>query len=123
MRIHTICTEHGTTALVGSGTLLSELECVVCVRIADEAYQASQRPCCSRANIDCCGHDDEDAYRPLFDVAITTTSPGYCGDAFHADAVAHRRERFEHYRALGEDHADAAALAAADMRAFLVVSF
>lgn len=79
MRIHTICTEHGTTALVGPGSLLSELECVVCVRRADEAYQTSLRPCCSRANIDCCGHEDpSEYYQPLFDYAIYVESPNYC---------------------------------------------
>lgn len=79
MRVHTICKEHGTTALVGPGTLLGELECVVCVRISDEAYEVSRRPCCSRANIDCCGHDDyadEFADEPSFNIAIT--SPNFC---------------------------------------------
>jgi hypothetical protein len=83
MRIHIICKQHGTIAFVGQGTLLSELECVVCVRIQDEEYEASRRPCCSRANIDCCGHDDEDSYRPLFDLAVTIFSPGFC-DVDHA---------------------------------------
>ncbi len=35
MRLHTICVQHHATALVGPGTLLSELECVTCVAIAD----------------------------------------------------------------------------------------
>lgn len=123
MRIHTICQEHGTTALVGPGSLLSELECVACVAKQDAAYEASRRPCCSRANIDCCGHDEDEALRPLFDYALTIDSPGYCGDAFHTDAVRHRAERVEHYRSLGEDYTDATMLAYADFRAFLTVSF
>lgn len=75
MRIHTICKEHGTIALVGRGTLISELECVVCVRIADEEYEASRRPCCSRMNVDCTGHgpDEDDA---IFYLEIT--SPNFC---------------------------------------------
>jgi hypothetical protein len=81
MRIHTICTKHGTTALVGPGTLLDELECVVCVRIADEAHAASQYPCCSRANIDCCGHGDDFQDPPALFVEIA--SPNYC-DRDHA---------------------------------------
>ncbi len=35
MRTHLICREHKTTALVGPGTLIEELECVTCVAIAD----------------------------------------------------------------------------------------
>jgi hypothetical protein len=33
-------------------------ECPRCIVERDEAYEASRRPCCSRMNIDCCGHDD-----------------------------------------------------------------
>jgi hypothetical protein len=88
MRVHTICKTHKTTALVGPGSLLSELECVVCVAISDEQYAASRRPCCSRANIDCCGHDDEYAAEfadePSFGVAIE--SPNYCDRNQAADA-------------------------------------
>lgn len=75
MRIHAICAQHGTTALVGPGTLLDELECIVCVAIQDEDYENRRRPCCSRANIDCCGHDDY-ADEPNF--MVTIESSNYC---------------------------------------------
>jgi hypothetical protein len=77
MRIHTICAEHGTTALVGPGSLLNEYECVVCVAISDQAYAESRRPCCSRANVDCCGHDDDD-YEP-YPLLASIDSPNFCG--------------------------------------------
>lgn len=35
MRVHTICETHKTTAIVGPGTPLSELECVTCIAIQD----------------------------------------------------------------------------------------
>lgn len=35
MRTYLICREHKTTALVGPGTLIEELECITCVAIAD----------------------------------------------------------------------------------------
>lgn len=74
MRVHTICTTHRTTALVGPGTLLGELECVVCIAEQDEANR--WRPCCPAMNTTCCGHDD---WQPtVFFVEIL--SPGYCND-------------------------------------------
>lgn len=45
----------------------------------DEPFEPESqpwRPCCSRANIDCCGHDDYD-YGPKW-TGIEITSPGYC---------------------------------------------
>jgi hypothetical protein len=84
MRVHTICKTHKATALVGPGSLLSELECVVCVAISDEQYAASRRPCCSRANIDCCGHEDDYDPRSL---NVEILSPNYC-DRDHAAEAA-----------------------------------
>ncbi len=84
MRIHTICKTHQTTALVGPGTLIEELECVVCVRIADEAYAASGRPCCSRAAIDCCGHDD---YEEPYGLYVEIESPNFCNRDHAAEAA------------------------------------
>lgn len=82
-RMHTVCTQHRFAVLVGPGTLLGELECIRCIAIADEAYAMSRRPCCSRANIDCCGHgpDQDDL---TFHVEIT--SPDFC-NVDHAAVV------------------------------------
>lgn len=41
-----------------------------------EPEPAPWRPCCSRANIDCCGHEDEN-YGPKWG-GVTITSPGFC---------------------------------------------
>ena len=72
MRIHTICQTHKTTALVGPGSLLSELECVVCIAEYDESNRWA--PCCSAYNTTCCGHDD---WEPeVFYVEMT--SPNFC---------------------------------------------
>lgn len=74
MRVHLICAKHQTTALVGPGTPLSELECVTCIAEHDDARWT---PCCAAANTTCCGHDD---WEPeVFYVEIL--SPGYCNDA------------------------------------------
>lgn len=56
MRVHLICKTHGTTALVGPGSLLDELECVVCIAAEEAANE--WRPCCPHMNTTCCGHDD-----------------------------------------------------------------
>jgi hypothetical protein len=77
MRVHTICKRHGTTALVGRDSLISELECVVCIAEQDERRWT---PCCSAYNTTCCGHDDY-ADEPSFQVMIL--SPNYC-DVNHA---------------------------------------
>jgi hypothetical protein len=47
----------------------------VCVELEDAEYAAARRPCCSRANIDCCGHgpDEDDA---IFYLELT--SPDFC---------------------------------------------
>lgn len=76
MRVHLICATHRTTALVGPGSLLNELECVACIAIIDSQ---TWRPCCSRANIDCCGHDDGG---PLWS-GLEIESPDFC-DSGHA---------------------------------------
>lgn len=80
MKVHTICKKHKTTALVGPGTLLSELECITCINEYDEANR--WRPCCPQMNTTCCGHDDY-ADEPSFQVRID--SPNYCD-------VDHERE-------------------------------
>lgn len=72
MRIHLICAQHQTTALVGRGTPLTELECVTCIAERDEAW----RPCCPAANTTCCGHDDWEPYVWF----VELTSPNYCND-------------------------------------------
>lgn len=83
MRIHIVCQTHGTVALVGPGTPLEELECVACIRIADEEYAASRRPCCSRANIDCCGHGPSEDDLAFY---LELTSPNFC-DIDHVAAL------------------------------------
>jgi hypothetical protein len=80
MRVHLICPTHNTTALVGPGTLISELECVVCIEEQDEAN--AWRPCCSRANTTCCGHDD---YADESSFQVRIDSPNFCD-------VDHERE-------------------------------
>lgn len=83
MKVHTICRKHRTTALVGPGTLLSELECVACIAEQDaEQHEANRwRPCCPQMNTTCCGHDDQDP--SVFLVEII--SPDFCN-------VDHERE-------------------------------
>ena len=78
MRTHIVCKIHAFAVLVGPGTPLEELECPKCIEIADAEYAAARRPCCSRANIDCCGHgpDEDDA---IFYLEIS--SPDYCDPA------------------------------------------
>jgi hypothetical protein len=82
MRVHTICETHGTTALVGPGTLISELECVTCIAEQDEANR--WRPCCPQMNTTCCGHDD---WEPVV-FYVEIVSPDYCD-------VDHERESAE----------------------------
>lgn len=75
MVTRTICTRHDFHAFVGSAVqfALDYYECPSCVREQDADYERRQWPCCSRANIDCCGHDDEP--QPWL---ITITSPCFC---------------------------------------------
>ncbi len=86
----TICRKHNFAATVGSNVqfALDYYECPTCVREQDRAYAASQRPCCSRMNIDCCGHD-EDNYdsedQPSF--SLTITSANYCDHRVGSDGA------------------------------------
>jgi len=54
-----ICQRHNFTATVGAAVAfaLDYYECPACVAIQDADYEARRRPCCSRYNIDCCGHN------------------------------------------------------------------
>lgn len=78
MKVHIICKKHRVTALVGPGTLLSELECVTCIAEQDEANRWA--PCCSAMNTTCCGHGDD---QELYVFLVQITSPDYC-DVDHA---------------------------------------
>lgn len=81
-----ICQRHGFSATVGRGVqfALDYYECPECVREQDEEYAASFRPCCSRANVDCVGHDDYDFNGPMWSVEIL--SPDFCD---HIDYPGH----------------------------------
>jgi len=47
-------------------------------------------PCCSRYNIDCCGHDD-DSQEQAFLFAVEIKSPNYCDHYETADGFCWQR--------------------------------
>jgi hypothetical protein len=69
-----VCEPHNFVAVVGRAVrfALDYYECPQCIREQDEAYERARRPCCSRMNIDCVGHDEQRAWMQTID------SPNYC---------------------------------------------
>jgi len=84
MHVHVICANHNRTAIVGRGTLLSELECVDCVAERDRANRWS--PCCAAMNTTCCGHDDEPALKWS---GVTLVTADYCNTFYAHDLHAY----------------------------------
>jgi hypothetical protein len=101
MRVHTICKTHRTTALVGPGTPLEELECVTCIAITDgdlpgpiptdpeELFRSritnhyNGNCCCGTCDPDqCyrCGHFE--GFCTCFHAELT--SPNYCNRTAYA---------------------------------------
>jgi hypothetical protein len=72
MIFRTICERHSFRPFVGSEVVfaLDYYECPDCVREEDGARW---HPCCSRVNIDCCGHDDGPTAW-----TVTIDSPNFC---------------------------------------------
>ena len=67
-----ICKAHNFKATVGSAVqfALDYYECPQCVALEDAEYAAASQPCCSRMNIDCCGHDEDDDSQVSVEVAM-----------------------------------------------------
>jgi hypothetical protein len=88
----TICERHGFRVFVGKDVqfALDYYECPGCVAEQDDGR--TWQPCCSHANTDCCGHDEEMDTPHMR--TITLVSSNYCnhqaGRVCYYDPCRHR---------------------------------